>query len=119
MQREFGDFMKPAVIALTLFVQVCTVAAFFAFSGDDTQAYPMEAGYVMKDQNLDLVYYEGTPAQLTYDKMDAPVKESKTHAEGPVFYKKLKNLRCERRDVNNQQSFRCAINLRKLPQGGV
>ncbi len=112
--------MKPSLIALTLFVQVCTVATFFALSGEDTQAYPMEAGYVMKNQNLDLVYYEGTPAQLTYDKMDAPVKEAKGHGgESPVYYKKLKNLRCERRDVNNQQVFRCGLNLRKLPQSGA
>jgi hypothetical protein len=108
--------MKTKLVAVTLFVQVCTVATFFAFSGADTQAYPMEAGYVMKDQNLDQVYYEGTPAQLTFDKMNVPVKQAADHPD--VSYKKMKSLRCEKREVNSQETFRCALNLGKLPKRG-
>jgi hypothetical protein len=110
--------MRASLIAITLAVQVCTVSILFAFSGEDTEAYPMEAGYVLKDQNLDLVYYEGVPAQLTFDKMDVPAKRSKVRSETPVYYKHLKNLRCEQREMENQSVFRCALDLHKLPQSG-
>lgn len=74
----------------------------------------MEAGYVMKNQNLNLVYYEGTPAQLTFEKMDAPEKAAKNSAGVPVVFKHTKNLRCERREQDGQASFRCAVDLRKI-----
>ena len=106
--------MRASLIAVTLAVQVCTVGVLFAISGEDTQAYPMEAGYVMKDQNLNLVYYEGTPAQLTFQKMDAPEKTSQVTTGSPVVFKHTKNLRCERREKDNQAVYRCAIDLRKI-----
>ena len=106
--------MRASWIAVMLVAQVCTVAVLFAFTGEDTQAYPMEAGYVLKNQNLNLVYYEGTPVQLTYEKMDAPEKLSKVHTDEPVLFKHSKNLRCERKDVDGQQNFRCAVDLRKI-----
>src|SRR6185312_4028469 len=106
--------MRAKLIAVTLAVQVCTVAVLFAVSGEDTQAYPMEAGYVMKDQNLNLVYFEGTPAQITFQKMDAPEKHAKMTTGTPVYYKKEKSLRCERREQDNQATYRCAIDMRKI-----
>jgi hypothetical protein len=105
--------MRAGWLAVMLVVQVCTVAVLFAFNGEDTQAYPMEAGYVVKNQNLDLVYYDGTPAQLTYEKMDTAEKLSK-HSDNPVFYKRTKNVRCERKDQDGQQAYRCAVDLRKI-----
>jgi hypothetical protein len=106
--------MRASLIAVTLAVQVCTVAVLLALSGHDTQAYPMEAGYVVKDQSLNLVYYEGTPAQMTFDKMDVPEKRSKVHSDSAVVYKRTKNLRCERREVDSQPAYRCAVDLRKI-----
>lgn len=106
--------MRGSLIAVTFAVQVFTVAVLFAVSGGDTQAYPMDAGYVMKDKNLNLVYYEGVPAQLTFEKMDAPAKMAQTSSDSPVVFKRLKNLRCERREKSGQSVYRCAVDLRRI-----
>jgi len=107
--------MNKSLIAVTLAVQVAVVGVFSMFSSQDSEAaYPMDAGYVMKDQNLQAVYFDGTPAELTYEKMDAPIKKGKTHAGSPAYMKKVKNLRCERRDADGQSTFRCALDVKKL-----
>lgn len=104
--------MRGSLIAVTLAVQVFTVAVLFAVTGEDTQAYPMDAGYVVQDNNLHLVYYDGTPAEMTFEKMAAPAKMS--HTGTPYVYKKLRNIRCERRDKDGQSVYRCAVDLRKI-----
>jgi len=107
--------MNKTLIAVTLMVQVAVVGTFSMFSSDDSEAaYPMDAGYVMKDQNLQVVYYDGTPAELTYEKMDSPIKKATTHSGVPAYLKKVKNLRCERRDTDGQSSYRCALDMKKL-----
>ena len=105
--------MRASLIAVTLVVQVCTVAVLFAVSGEDTQAYPMEAGYIVKDQNLNLVYFEGTPARLAFQKMDAPEMPAPKGGAAKVF-KHEKNLRCERREQDKEAVYRCAVDLRKI-----
>jgi hypothetical protein len=111
--------MSKNLIALTLFVQVLTVSIFFSMSGDDTQAYPMDAGYVMKNQDLQVVYYDGTPAELTYEQMDGPIKRARTKTGIPSYIKKTKTLRCERRDVDGQSAYRCALDVKKIPSSGA
>jgi hypothetical protein len=112
--------MSKSLIALTLAVQVATVAVFSAFSSEDSQAaYPMEAGYLVKDQNLQVVYYDGTPAELTYEKMEAPIRRSRTHSGLPSYIKRVKNLKCERRDQEGQSSYRCALDMKRIPRSGI
>lgn len=107
--------MNKALIAVTLAVQIAVVGVFSMFSGDDSEAaYPMDAGYVMKDQNLQAVYFDGTPAELTYEKMDAPIMRARTRSGIPAYMKRVKNLRCERRDTDGQSTFRCALDVKKL-----
>ena len=109
--------MRASLIAVTLAVQICTVATLTIFSGDDTLAYPMQAGYVVKNDALDLVYFDGAPARMTFERMDVIPKRSKIRSELPVYFKRAKNLRCEQRETDDQPLYRCAIDLRKLPDG--
>jgi hypothetical protein len=111
--------MSKNLIALTLFVQILTVGVFFSLSEEDSQAYPMQAGYVMRDQNLQVVYFDGTPAELTYEQMETPIKRAHSKMGSPIYIKKAKNIRCERRDTDAQSTYRCALDMKKLPNSGV